>query len=187
MGPFIFAEVPGGLRLQAAGNVLRDGADPVDAAVTLTWGAGNCSKVAVVNNEVKGKEAVSMGAAAAGFAEAEGCSAFLLEPALGATVPSAIKQTGDAPEIRADSVGEGGFSCLQLLGPFGWLGQAMVAVVLVGFVFSLFAFSMWAGDGMFVDEPLMAGAGGTEGACCSCAPETLGGCAWPGVLISGWE
>lgn len=52
-------------------------------------------------------------------------------------------------------------------------------------VLALFSFSLsglpkagggvlvWAGDGTSVQGPLMADAGGTEGVCCSCAPETL--------------
>ena len=87
MGPFIFAEVPGVLRLEAAGKVLEDGADPVDVAVPLIWGTGSFSKLAVVT----GEEVISSGAGAVVFAKAEGYGAFLLEPALGSTVPSATK------------------------------------------------------------------------------------------------
>lgn len=91
MGPFIF-EVPGVLRLGAAGNVLKeDGADPVGALVTVTWGTGSFSKVAVVNRDVKGKGVISTEALALLSAEAEGFDVFLLEPALGSTMPSAIK------------------------------------------------------------------------------------------------
>lgn len=56
----------------------------------------------------------------------------------------------------------------------------MVAAALEGFSFSLFNFTkagggalVWAGDGTLVHAPLMADIGGTEGVCCSCAPETL--------------
>lgn len=182
MGPFIFAGV---LRLEAAGKVLEDGADPVDVAVPLIWGTGSFSKLAVVNKDVTGEEVISSGAEAVVFAKAEGFGVLLLEPALGSTVPSAIKQTGEAPEIRGGPVGDRAFSSLQLLGSCEWQGEAAVAVALWGFGFSLFDISMWAGNGMFVHVPLMASPAGTEEVCCSCAPETPGGCVWPGVLVSG--
>lgn len=120
MGPFIFAEVPGVLRLEAAGKVLEDGADPVDVAVPLIWGIGSFSKLAVVNKDVTGEEAISRGAEAVVFAKAEGFGAFLLEPALGSTVPSATKQIGEAPEIRGGPVGDRAFSSRQLLGSCEW-------------------------------------------------------------------
>lgn len=107
MGPFIFAEVPGVLRLEVTGKVLEDGADAVDAGAPLIWGTGNFSKPAVVNKDVTGEEVISSGAETVVLAEAEGFGAFLLEPALGSTVPSATKQAGPA--------GEGAFSCLQLV------------------------------------------------------------------------
>lgn len=181
MGPFIFAEVPRVLRLEAAGKVLEDGADPVDVAVPLIWGTGSFS----VNKDVTGEEVVSSGAEAVVFAKAEGFGAFLLEPALGSTVPSARKQTGEAPEIRGGPVGDRAFSSLQLLRSCEWQGEAAVAVALWGFGFSLFDISMWAGNGTLVHAPLMASSVGTEEVCCSCAPETPGGCAWPAVLVSG--
>lgn len=181
MGPFIFEEVPGVLRLEATGRALVDGADPVGATVTLTWGTGSFSEVAVVNKDVEGEGVLSTDAPAVVSAEAEGSGILLLEPALGSPMPSAAKRTGEAPERRAESVGvEGAFSCLQLLGPCGWVREATVAVALVGFSFSLLSLPMagggalvWAGDGTPVRAPLMVSAGGTEGVCCSCAPETL--------------
>lgn len=91
MGPFICEEVPGVLRLEAAGKVLKDGADPVGAVVTLTCGTGSFSKVAVVNRDVKGEAVVSTEALALISAEAGGLGAFLLEPALGSTAPAAAK------------------------------------------------------------------------------------------------
>lgn len=112
MGPFIFAEVPGDLRLEAAGKVLEDEADPVDAAIPLTGGTESFSKLAVVNKDVAEGEVISSRAEAAAFVEAEGFGAFLLEPALCSTVPSATKQTGEAVEMRAGPSGEGAFSCL---------------------------------------------------------------------------
>lgn len=195
MGPFRFEEAPGGvLRLEVAGKVLKDGADPVGTVVgTLTWGIGNFSKMVVVNEVVKGEEVISTEALAQVSAEAEGFGVFLPEPALGSIVPSAAKCMGEAPEIRAASAGvHEAFSCLQLLGPCVWLGVATVVVALLGFSFSLFNFPkvggvlVWAGGGTFVHVPVMADVGGTEGVCCSCAPETLGGCAWHGVLVSDW-
>lgn len=107
MGPFMFAEVPGDLRLEAAGKVLEDEADPVDAAVPPTGGAEGFSKLAVAEGGV-----ISSRAEAAAFAGAEGFGAFLLEPALCSTVPSATKQTGEAVEMRAGPSREGAFSCL---------------------------------------------------------------------------
>lgn len=91
MGPFICEEVPGVLRLEAAGKVLKDGADAVGAVVTLTWGTGSFSKVAVVNRDVKGEAVVSTETLARISAEAGGFGAFLLEPALGSTAPAAAK------------------------------------------------------------------------------------------------
>lgn len=91
MGPFIFEEIPGVLRLEAAGKVLKDRADPVGATVTLTWGTGSFSKVAVVNKDVKGEGVISTEALAFVSAEAEGFGGFLLEAALGSAVPSAVK------------------------------------------------------------------------------------------------
>lgn len=91
MGPFICEEVPGVLRLDAAGKVLKDGTDPVGAAVTLTWGIESFSKVAAINKDVKGEEVISTEALAAVSAEAEEFGVFLLEPALGSTVPSGAK------------------------------------------------------------------------------------------------
>lgn len=69
----------------------EDGADPVGALVTVTCGTGSFSKVAVVNRDVKGKGVISTEALALLSAEAEGFDVFLLEPALGSTMPSAIK------------------------------------------------------------------------------------------------
>lgn len=194
MGPFIFEGVPGVLRLEATGKVLEDVANPVGTTVTLTWGTGSFSKVAVVNKDVKGEGVISVEVLVAVSAEAERSGIFLLEPARDSTVPSAAKQTGEAPEIRAESAGvEGAFSCLQLLGPCGWVREATVTVALVGFSCSLFSFPtagggalVWAADGTPVRAPPMAEVGGTEEVCCSCAPETLGGCAWSGVLASDW-
>lgn len=91
MGPFICEEVPRVLRLEVAGKVLKDGADPVGAVVMLTWCTGSFSKVAVVNRDVKGEEVRSTEALALISAEAGGFGAFLLEPALGSTVPAAAK------------------------------------------------------------------------------------------------
>lgn len=91
MGPFIFEEVPGVLRLGAAGKVLKDVADPVGATVTLTWGRESFSKVAAINKDVKGEEVRSTVALAVVSAETEGLGVFLLEQALGSSVPSAAK------------------------------------------------------------------------------------------------
>lgn len=114
MGPFIFEEVPGVLRLEIAGKVLEDGTGPGGTPVPLTWGMESFSKVAAINNDVKGEEVISTEALAVVSAEAEVLGVFLLQPALGSTVPSAAKRTGVAPEIRAGPAGaEGNFSCLQ--------------------------------------------------------------------------
>lgn len=128
MGPFIFADVPGVLRLEDA----EGGADPVDATVTMAWGTGSFSKVAVVNKDVKGEGVISTGALAVVFVEAEGFGVFLLEHALGSTVPSATKQTGEAPEIRVGPFGEGALACPQALNLCGWLGEVTAAAALVG-------------------------------------------------------
>lgn len=150
MAPFVLEEVPGVLRLEAAGKVLEDGADPVGATVTLTWGIKCFSEVAAMNKDAKGADVMSTEALAVVSAKAEGCGVFLLEPALGSTVLPAAKLTGEEPEIRAGPVGtEGTFSCLQLVDPCGWLRGATVAVALVGFSFSLFNFPK-AGGGALV-------------------------------------
>lgn len=91
MGPFVFEEVPGVLRLEAAGKVLEEGANPVGATVTLTGGIESFSKVAAINKDVKGEDVISTEALAVVSAEVEGFGVFLLEPALGSTVPSAAK------------------------------------------------------------------------------------------------
>lgn len=96
--------------------MLEDEAAPAGPEVPLAWDTESFSKLAVVTRDVTAGEARSSRAEAAAFAEAEGFGAFLLEPAVGSTVPSATKQTGEALEIRAGPAGEGAFSCLQLLG-----------------------------------------------------------------------
>lgn len=115
MGPFIFAEVPGVLRLEAVAKVLEDEADAADGAVPLTWGTESFSKLAAVNKDATGGGVISSRAEVSPFAEAEGFGAFLLGPALGSTVPSTTKQTCEALEVRAGPSGQA-FSCLQLLG-----------------------------------------------------------------------
>lgn len=120
MGPLAFKEVPGGLRLEAAGEVLEEGADPGGAVVTLTWGPESFSKVAVVNKAATGVGTVATGALAFTLVKVEGFGVFSLELALDSTVPSAANRTGEPPESRVGpGGGEGAFSCLQLLGPVG--------------------------------------------------------------------
>lgn len=82
----MFKEVPGVLRLEAAGKVLEGGADPAGAVVALTCGTGSFSKVAVVNKDVKGEGVTATGTPASVFDEAEGLGIFLLGPALSSTV-----------------------------------------------------------------------------------------------------
>lgn len=91
LGPFTPEEVPGVLRLEAAGKVLEDGAAPVGAAVTLTWATERFSKVAVVNKDVTGEGASATGALASVFAEVQGFGVLLPEPALDSMVPLAAK------------------------------------------------------------------------------------------------
>lgn len=78
MGPFIFifTDVPGVLRLKAAGKVLEDGADPVGATVTLAWDTGSFSKVAVVNTDVRAEGVAPTEALAVVSAEVEGFGMF---------------------------------------------------------------------------------------------------------------
>lgn len=193
-GPFKFEDVPGVLRLEATGKVLEDGADPVGATLTLTWGTGSFSKVAAVNKDVKGEGGTAVEAPADVSAEAEGSGTFLPEPALGSTVPSAAKRTGEAPERTAGSVGaEGAVSCRQVPGACRWVREATTAAAPGGFSLSFVSCptaaegaSVRAGEGTLARAPPPAAAGGPEGACCSCAPETRGGCAWSGLLVSDW-
>lgn len=55
MGPFICEEVPGVLRLEAAGKVLKDGAGCCRCCGYADLGHRELSEVAVVNRDVKGE------------------------------------------------------------------------------------------------------------------------------------